>query len=109
MFAVSCASCACRCDSCRGFCEGTVLRREELGFWVRGILDIVEAGFDRSHSEERSQRSWLTCCYHNRLLLGESGERVAFETPAENRLGSRFAGNAFDFSYHSLLFPHCDG
>jgi hypothetical protein len=38
MFAVNCASCACRCDSCRGFCEGTVLRREEL--CERALWDI---------------------------------------------------------------------
>ncbi|KAH8624397.1 hypothetical protein IG631_21136 [Alternaria alternata] len=42
IFAVNCASCACRCESWRGFCDGTVLRREPpAGVWERGIPDIV--------------------------------------------------------------------
>jgi hypothetical protein len=40
MFAVSCASWACRCESWRGFCEGVVLTRE-VGVWERGRLDIL--------------------------------------------------------------------
>ena len=41
MFAVSCASCDCRCDSWRGLLEGAVERREPPIDCVRGTFDIV--------------------------------------------------------------------
>lgn len=42
MFAVSCASWAWRCESWRGFCEGTLLMREVLGL---ELCDIAESFF----------------------------------------------------------------
>ena len=39
MFAVNCASWAWRCESWRGFCEGTLLIRDVLGL---ELCDIVK-------------------------------------------------------------------
>jgi hypothetical protein len=50
MLAVSCASCDCRCEIWRGFCDGMVLMRE-VEVWGRELLDIF--------SLERDEGLWM--------------------------------------------------
>jgi hypothetical protein len=84
MFAVNWASCACRCDSCRGFCEGAVLRREEL--CERALWDIFRGEYGwLSRTAERVELLGCWAALRCFVVVGKAGNRrVEAEIPAAN-------------------------
>lgn len=103
IFAVNCASWACKWESCRGFCEGTVLRRELAGALERGRFDMA-AFWSRFRAaiyskSVRVRDSLLVDLFVVRVGVGDASQHILVGLPRRKGLAvPRLSHQLFHFS-----------